>query len=43
MAQLRQDYAKFTDRDTEVIAIGPETIATLIATQRVRRIGPDVL
>ncbi len=25
MAQLRQDYAKFTDRDTEVIAIGPET------------------
>ena len=24
MAQLRQDYQKFTERDTEVIAIGPE-------------------
>ena len=25
MAQLRQDYQKFVDRDTEIIAIGPET------------------
>jgi peroxiredoxin len=24
MAQLRQDYKKFTQRNTEVIAIGPE-------------------
>ena len=24
MAQLRQDYQKFVDRDTEIIAIGPE-------------------
>ncbi len=24
MAQLRQDYLRFTERDTEVIAIGPE-------------------
>jgi peroxiredoxin len=24
MAQLRQDYQKFVDRQTEVIAIGPE-------------------
>ncbi len=24
MAQLRQDYQKFVDRNTEVIAIGPE-------------------
>jgi peroxiredoxin len=24
MAQLRQDYQRFIDRDTEVIAIGPE-------------------
>ena len=24
MAQLRQDYQKYVDRDTEVIAIGPE-------------------
>jgi peroxiredoxin Q/BCP len=24
MAQLRQDYAQFVERDTEVIAIGPE-------------------
>lgn len=24
MAQLRQDYKKFADRDAEVIAIGPE-------------------
>ncbi len=25
MAQLRQDYSRFVDRDTEVIAIGPES------------------
>lgn len=25
MAQLRQDYQKFLDRDTVVIAIGPDT------------------
>jgi len=25
MAQLRQDYEKFLQRDTEVIAIGPDT------------------
>jgi peroxiredoxin len=25
MAQLRQDYQQFTDRDTEIIAIGPES------------------
>ncbi len=25
MAQLRQDYQKFADRNIEVIAIGPET------------------
>jgi peroxiredoxin len=25
MAQLRQDYAKYVNRDTEIIAIGPET------------------
>lgn len=25
MAQLRQDYEKFIQRDTEVIAIGPDT------------------
>jgi peroxiredoxin len=24
MAQLRRDYRKFTERDTEVIAVGPE-------------------
>ena len=24
MAQLRQDYARFEERDTEIIAIGPE-------------------
>jgi peroxiredoxin len=24
MAQLRRDYQKFVDRDTEIIAIGPE-------------------
>ena len=24
MAQLRQDYQKFVDRDTQVIAVGPE-------------------
>jgi peroxiredoxin len=24
MAQLRQEYQKFTDRDAEVIAVGPE-------------------
>jgi peroxiredoxin len=24
MAQLRQDYRKFTERDTEVAAVGPE-------------------
>ena len=24
MAQLRQDYQKFADRETEIIAIGPE-------------------
>ena len=24
MAQLRQDYQQFIDRDTEIIAIGPE-------------------
>ena len=24
MAQLRQDYQEFVDRDTEIIAIGPE-------------------
>ena len=24
MTQLRQDYQKFTDRQTEVIAVGPE-------------------
>jgi len=24
MAQLRQDYQKFIERDTEIIAIGPE-------------------
>jgi peroxiredoxin len=24
MAQLRQDYQKFVERDTEVIAVGPE-------------------
>ncbi len=24
MAQLRQDYQKFLDRDTQIIAIGPE-------------------
>jgi len=28
MAQLRRDYEKFTERDTEVIAIGPEDDAT---------------
>ncbi len=25
MAQLRQDYQKFVERETEVIAVGPET------------------
>ena len=25
MAQLRQDYQQFLDRDTEIIAIGPES------------------
>jgi len=24
MAQLRQDYARFVERDTEIVAIGPE-------------------
>ena len=24
MAQLRQDYKEFTDRDTEVLVVGPE-------------------
>lgn len=28
MAQLRKDYRKFVDRDTEVIAIGPEDQAS---------------
>jgi peroxiredoxin Q/BCP len=27
MAQLRQDYAQFEERDVAVIAIGPETIS----------------
>ena len=26
MAQLRQDYQKFVDRQTEVIAVGPDSI-----------------
>jgi len=25
MAQLRQDYNEFTDRDTEVLVVGPES------------------
>ena len=29
MAQLRQDYQEFVDRQTEVIAIGPEDDKTL--------------
>jgi peroxiredoxin len=24
MAQLRQDYAKFTEQDTEIVVVGPE-------------------
>jgi peroxiredoxin len=28
MAQLRQDYQKFVDRDTEVVAVGPEDSRT---------------
>lgn len=28
MAQLRQDYQKFTARDAEVIAVGPEDMKT---------------
>ena len=28
MAQLRQDYKQFVERDTEVIAIGPEDLKT---------------
>jgi len=28
MAQLRQDYQKFVERDTEIIAIGPEDAKT---------------
>jgi peroxiredoxin Q/BCP len=27
MAQLRQDYAKFIAQDTEVIAVGPDSLA----------------
>jgi peroxiredoxin len=27
MAQLRQDYQKFIDSDTEIMAIGPEDVA----------------
>lgn len=26
MAQLRQDYQKFVDRNTEVIAVGPDSL-----------------
>ncbi len=26
MAQLRQDYEKFLERDTEVIAVGPDSL-----------------
>ena len=29
MAQLRQDYQKFVDRNTEVITIGPEDTKNL--------------
>ena len=29
MAQLRQDYQQFIDRDAEVIAVGPENSKTL--------------
>jgi len=31
MAQLRQDYPQFVERDTEVIAVGPETRETFAA------------
>jgi peroxiredoxin len=31
MAQLRQDYPKFVERQTEVIAIGPENTKTFTA------------
>ncbi len=37
MAQLRQDYQKFTDRDTEIIAIGPEDEETFAKWWRSRR------
>jgi peroxiredoxin len=30
MAQLRRDYQKFIDRDTEVIAVGPEDVKTFV-------------
>jgi peroxiredoxin len=28
MAQLRQDYQKFVERNTEIIAVGPEDVKT---------------
>ncbi len=31
MAQLRQDYPQFTERNTEVIAVGPEDAKTFAA------------
>jgi peroxiredoxin len=31
MAQLRQDYQKFVERDTEVIAVGPEDAESFTA------------
>ena len=31
MAQLRQDYEQFTDRDSEIIAIGPEDQKAFVA------------
>ncbi len=31
MTQLRQDYSKFEELDTEVIAVGPEDAKTFIA------------
>jgi peroxiredoxin len=31
MAQLRQDYAEFTRRDTEVVVIGPESAEAFAA------------
>lgn len=34
MAQLRQDYQQFVDRDVEVVVVGPEDAAAFVAYWR---------